>query len=144
WKTALEAVPADVLGWYQIRLGQAVTGHTPPDDVMLVQQGGGENGKTTVMGAIEKVLGDYFLAVPHRALLADNRAHPTELTEFRGARLAVLEETPEERHLNVTRLKMLVGTPTMTARKVAQDTIRWDASHTLVVNTNYRPGVDET
>jgi putative DNA primase/helicase len=144
WKTALEAVPADVLDWYQIRLGQAVTGHTPPDDVMLVQQGGGENGKTTVMGAIEKVLGDYYLAVPHRALLADSRAHTTELTEFRGARLAVLEETPEERQLNVTRLKMLVGTPTMTARKIAQDTIRWEASHTLAVNTNYRPSVNET
>lgn len=144
WKAALTALPSDVWEWYQTRLGQAITGHTPPDDVMLVQQGGGENGKTTVMGTIERALGDYYLFVPHRALLADNQAHDTELTEFRGARLAVLEELPEERRLNVTRLKRLVGTPTMTARKVFQNTLTWETSHTLIINTNYRPGVDET
>lgn len=137
-------MPSDVWDWYQVRLGQAITGHTPPDDVMLVQQGGGKNGKTTLMGAIEKVLGDYYLFVPHRALLADNQAHDTELTEFRGSRLAVLEELPEERHLNVTRLKRLVGTPTMTARKVFQDSMKRETSHTLIINTNYKPGVNET
>ena len=47
WKSALEAVPADILDWYQVRLGQAITGHMTPDDVLLVQVGSGENGKST-------------------------------------------------------------------------------------------------
>jgi putative DNA primase/helicase len=144
WDQALEAVPDGVRTWYQVRLGQAITGHMTPDDVMLIQQGGGENGKSTLMGAVERALGDYYLTVPHRALLADSRAHNTELTDFRGARFAVLEELPEERFLNVTRLKMLVGTPTMKARKIAQNDMTWDATHSLIVNTNYRPNVNET
>ena len=144
WDQALEAVPEDIRDWYQVRLGQAITGHMTPDDIMLIQQGGGENGKSTVMGAIERALGDFYLTVPHRALLADSRAHNTELTDFRGARFAVLEELPEERFLNVTRLKMLVGTPTMKARKIAQNDMTWDATHSLIVNTNYRPNVTET
>ena len=144
WKQALEAVPADIHDWWQIRLGQAITGHIPPDDIMLVQQGSGENGKTTLMSAIGRALGDYYLAVPHRALLAASNAHTTEMTGFWGARLAVLEELPEEHYLNTNRLKQIVGTPTMTARKIAQNDMTWDVSHSLIVNTNYRPGVSET
>ena len=144
WKAALEAVPADILGWYQVRLGQAITGHMPPDDVMLVQVGSGENGKTTLMSAVQRTVGDYYHNVPHRALLADASAHPTELADFRGVRLALLEETPEERRLSVTRLKTLVGTSQITARHIRQDSVTFDATHTLIVSTNYAPAVAET
>lgn len=113
WDAALEAVPEDVRGWYQRRMGQAVTGHRVPDDVLMVQQGGGANGKTTVVGGISRALGDYYTSVSHRALLADPSQHPTELMAFRGARLAVVEETPEERRLSIIRLKEVVGQPTV-------------------------------
>lgn len=144
WKAALESVPADIRDWYQLRLGQGITGHMTPDDIMLVQQGSGENGKTTLGGAVRAALGDYYLAVSHRALLADPRSIPTEVADFRGVRLAVLEELPEERRLAVTRLKMLVGTPEITARKLFHDSVTFTASHSLLVNTNYAPSVDET
>jgi hypothetical protein len=45
WTAALEAVSADIHGWYQVRLGQAITGYTTPDDVLLAWLGDGENGK---------------------------------------------------------------------------------------------------
>jgi P4 family phage/plasmid primase-like protien len=144
WDAALAAVPGDCLEWYQTRLGQAITGHMPPDDRLVLQQGGGENGKTTMMGAVEAVLGDYFLLVSHRALLAGADAHPTELMDFRGVRLALLEETPEERSLSVTRLKQLVGTPRITARHIRQDSVTFDATHSLFLSTNYLPVVRET
>jgi P4 family phage/plasmid primase-like protien len=144
WNAALEAVPKECREWYQVRLGQAITGHMTPDDRLILQQGGGENGKTTVMGAVEAVLGDYFLLVSHRALLASPDAHPTELMDFRGVRLALLEETPEERSLSVTRLKQLVGTPQITARKIRQDSVTFNATHSLFLSTNYLPVVKET
>ena len=145
WKAMLEAAPADILDWYQVRLGQAITGHMTPDDLMLVQVGrSGENGKSSLMAAIQRTIGDYYHAVPQRALLADASAHPTELADFQGVRLAVLEETPEERRLNVARLKLLVGTPQITARHIRQDSVTFDVTHTLIVNTNYRLSVTET
>jgi putative DNA primase/helicase len=144
WTDALEALPADLRDWYQLRLGQAITGHMTPDDMMLVQHGAGENGKGTVMAGVRKAIGDYYLDVPHRALLADSHAHPTELTEFRGARLALLEELPGGRELNVARLKQLVGTDVMTARKIARDSIHWQATHTLIVSTNSYPLITDT
>lgn len=59
-------------------------------------------------------------------------------------RLAVAEETPEARRLSVNRLKKTVGTPRITARKVHKDDVTFDATHSLMLSTNYRPLVEET
>jgi P4 family phage/plasmid primase-like protien len=148
WDRALEAVPEDVREWFQIRMGQALTGHIPPDDLILICQGGGSNGKSTVMDAFARAAGEkdgYHTVVAHRALLgnaSDN--HPTEMMDFMGARLAILEETPEAKKLDVNRAKQLAGTKAIKARRMRQDPVTFTTSHTLVINTNHRPLVDET
>jgi putative DNA primase/helicase len=146
WDTALTALPDDVAEWVQLRLGQAITGHPVPDDVLCVFQGGGSNGKTTLTTGINRTLGEgqFAVTVPERVLLASPGDHPTELMTLRGARLALLEETPEARHLNVKRLKDVLGTTTMTARLIAKDSVTWPPTHSLFLSTNYRPRVDET
>lgn len=144
WQGALNAVPQDCLPFFQVRIGQAATGHMAPDDAMLFLQGGGENGKSTVINAVMRALGDYHVLVSDRVLTADASAHPTELMDFRGARLAVSEELPEGRRLSVKRLKDTVGTPRMKARYIRQDTTEWDATHSFFLSTNYMPAVEET
>ena len=52
--TILESIPAETRDYVQLRLGQAITGYIPPDDVVMIFLGGGENGKTTVFGAIKR------------------------------------------------------------------------------------------
>lgn len=144
WEAALRALPRSVGVWMQIRIGQAATGHPTPDDIMPVAQGGGSNGKTTFTGAIARALGSHAVTVPERVLIAHPSDHPTELMTLRGARLALIEETPEARHLSVKRLKDTVGTPTMTARYIGRNNVTWDATHSLLLSTNYMPRVDET
>jgi len=144
WDKALEAVPEDVRDWYQERLGQAATGYPPPDDLLLVQVGSGENGKTTLMGGVTATLGDYSVHVGDRVLLADRSAHTTEFMDLRGARLALIEETPEERRLSVRALKQIVGTPKITARRMRQDPVTFETTHALFVSTNYLPIVEES
>ncbi|WAL67115.1 DNA polymerase [Amycolatopsis cynarae] len=144
WTAALGAVPEDVQAWWQVRMGQAATGYMTPDDMLLVQVGGGENGKTTIMTGIRGALGQYYLDVSHRALLSSPDAVPTEAMDFQGARLALLEETPEARRLEVTKLKLLVGTPQITARRMRKDPVTFEATHSLFLSTNYLPVVQET
>lgn len=144
WSAALQAVEATVADWLQVRLGQAATGYTPPDDLLVLFSGGGANGKTTILSAVQRTLGDYSTLVSDRVLLANPDAHPTEIMELRGARLAVIEETPEARRLSVARLKKVVGTPRIEARLMRQDSVTFTASHALVVSSNYRPVVEET
>lgn len=141
---ALEALPEDVRDWYQMRVGQAFTGHMTSDDVMLVQQGGGSNGKSTLTVPIKKAAGTYYVLVSDRVVLGNADQHPTEMMELKGARYALMEETPEARQLNVQQLKKVVGTPDITARKIRQDSVTFAASHSLFVNTNFAPAVTET
>lgn len=145
WEEALAAVHEDAVDWLQLRLGQAVTGHPVPDDRLVVFKGSGSNGKTTIVDGIREALGgDYAVTMPDRVLLARQGDHPTELMSLRGARLAVMEELPELGHLNVKRLKDLLGTGEMSARHIAKDTVFWKPTHTPIVTTNYLPRVDES
>ncbi len=144
WDAALGALPADVLPWWQVRLGQAATGYPPPDDVLPVCQGGGENAKTTQLGAVQRALGEHAVLVSDRVLLADPGAHPTEMMSLRGARFALIEETPEARRLSVARLKKTVGTPMITARLMRQNDVTFPATHSLFLTSNYRPQIEET
>ena len=144
WETALEALPPEVCEWMQVRFGQAATGHATPDDLLPVMQGGGSNGKSTMLAPIMRALGDFAVPVPDRVLLAKPGDHPTELMTLRGARLAVIEETPEARHLSVKRLKDVLGTDPMTARYIAKNNVSWHPTHSLFLSSNYAPAVSET
>jgi P4 family phage/plasmid primase-like protien len=145
WAKALTALPDGTAGWLQIRLGQALTGHAPPDDLIVFPRGGGSNGKSTIIDAVLGSVGsDYAVVVPERVLLANPGDHPTELMTLRGARLALMEELPELGHLNIKRVKNLAGGQTITARAIGRDNVSWVASHALFVTTNYYPRVDES
>jgi len=143
WTRALEAVPEDTRDYVQLRYGQAITGHKPPDDVVLVQIGGGENGKTTFVTGVRAALGGgYYVVVSPRVLMADENAHPTEIMELRGARIGVLEETPEDHRLRIARLKMITGEH-VTARLIRKDSVTFANTCSVIVNTNYYPAVWE-
>ena len=52
-----------------------------------------------------------------------------------------IEELPEEGVLNVKRLKDTLGTSRLSARRVFENVMQWDATHSLVQTTNYLPRV---
>ncbi|MCU1617774.1 MAG: hypothetical protein JWO98_5314 [Frankiales bacterium] len=145
WEKALEAFPSKkVAAYMQVRFGQAITGRTPDDAVMPILRGGGENGKSTILDAPRATLGSYATTLADRVLLANPGDHPTELMDLQGARFTVIEELPEGRNLNVKRLKDMVGTDTLRARRMRQDTVEFPATHSSFISTNYTPIVAET
>lgn len=144
WAKTLTAVRPDVAEWLQVRFGQAATGHMTPDDKLLLLRGGGENAKSTLLNAVQSALGTYGVLMSDKVLLADPKAHSTELTVLMGARFALAEELPDEGRLNVKRLKEVVGTPLMTARKIRENSVTWRATHSAFVSTNPLPKVTET
>jgi putative DNA primase/helicase len=141
WTKALTALPAEILPWYQVRIGQAATGYVPSDEALLMNIGPGENGKTTVTQALRHALGDYYVQIPLKALLGDSREHDTVLMLFKGARLAALEETPEEGRLNMQQVKA-VSTPQITGRYMRQDYVTYDSTHATMINSNHEPAIE--
>jgi putative DNA primase/helicase len=143
WDATVKAIRSDAREYVQTRVGQAITGYQPEDDVVTFLKGGGENGKSTFIGGVTTCMGSYYRQVSDKVLLADAKAHTTELTDLRGLRLAVIEELPEGRHLSVVLLKKITGQE-ITARRMKQDTMTWAATHTTLVTTNYETVVSET
>lgn len=144
WDQCLTALEPDVAEWMRFRVGQAVTGRISSDDKMPVGQGGGSNGKSTFLAALRSALGEYVTFIPDKLLRAGVNDHPTELMTLFGARIAVIDETPEAAQLNVQRLKSVVGAEWITARQIHKDNVTWKATHSLFVMTNYVPAITET
>ena len=144
WDKALCAIPEETHEWYRDRIGQALTGFPVPDHVLVISHGSGANGKSTLVNIFRRMVGTYGVLVSDRLLMGSTDQHPTEFMDLRGARYAVLEETPEARHLNVHSLKRTLGTERITARRIRQDPVEFITSHSLFINTNYKPVVTET
>ncbi len=144
WTAAQGALPAEALDWTQLRFGQAATGHQPDDDKMITLKGGGENGKSTLLVGVKRALGAYAVLVPDQLLTASSESHPADLMTLRGARLALIEETPDQGRLNVARLKKILGTPEISARLMRQNFTTFRATHALVLSTNYKLIVAES
>lgn len=144
WDAALGAVTPQVADWLQLRLGQGLTGYVPDDDVLPVLKGGGENGKSTLLGAALEAVGDYGEIIPDKVLLGKPDDHSTEKMTLRGLRIAVQEETPEGRRLNIAQIKKILGAPAITARYTHKDNVTFVPVCSVFVSTNYELSVDET
>jgi len=138
----LSALPDEVRDWMQVRIGQAATGHMTPDDLLCVLQGSGQNAKSTLLEGIATALGSYHAVVSDRVIMGDITRD--EIMVLQGARSAWLEETPEAAHLDVVKLKKIVGTSEITGHHLYKSTITWKASHSLFITTNYVPMVNES
>jgi len=144
WTQALGAIPADTIDWLQQRIGQAAIGTIEPQGLLLVFHGSGANGKTTILSGCRDALGDFAMVIPDKVIMANHNDHTTELTTLKGARFALIEETAEARRLNVARIKKLVETPEMSARRIRENEMSWKSTHTIFLTTNYKPIIEET
>ena len=106
--------------------------------------GVGANGKSALVGTLMEVAGSYATMLTERVIISQKAAHSTDMTDLLGARVAVLEELPEAGNLSSKRIKNIVGTPELRARKMFQDNITWKATHTIFITTNHLPRITET
>jgi P4 family phage/plasmid primase-like protien len=141
WDKILLAMDEGIVPWMQVRMGQAATGYRTPDDRVPLLQGTGNNGKTTYTAGISGALGTYHQLVPDGLLLG--KAQRDESMTLRGARYALMEETPQGAQLSSVMLKKATS-PEMEGHHLYASTTTWTTSHSLFITTNYRPVVTET
>jgi putative DNA primase/helicase len=146
WTKALEALPQPEREWLQVRIGQAVTGHTTPDGIMPILQGAGENGKSalTTDGPVPALGGYASMASTKLFQASKGTEHSEERATLRGQRLVIAEELTEGRSLDITALKQIQDVGMITARHVYQKNMTFGSSHSLLTTTNYVPVVSET
>lgn len=141
----LESVPDDSREFLQLFAGQSLTGHQPSTQVALFLHGRGSNGKSTFLDLMMKTSGDYGrLQAPSVLLSEKNGGDKFALSDIEGLRLAVVEELPNAKVLDTTALKRLVGTSSITSRRLYENNRSFTNQATVFVTCNRLPMINET
>ena len=145
WAAFLETILPDesVRTFVQRLVGAAVVG-TQRDHVLPILFGTGANGKSTLLGALDRTLGDYAGKVAVTVLTGateDRTGATPELVALRGRRLVVADEPEAGARLREAMIKRLTGGDRIVARGLYSDPIEFTPAHTLLLVTNHRPQV---
>lgn len=111
------------------------------EHVLPILTGTGANGKGTFYKAVLWALGDYGSTVEPDLLMHRQGAHPTGEMDLLGRRLVVVSESERDRRLAEATMKRLTGGDTIRARRMRQDFVEFDPSHTPLLITNHLPKV---
>ena len=113
------------------------------DHVLFFCHGGGANGKSTFLNALQSTLGrDYAIqAAPGLILNSGREEHTTGLTDLCGARMVICSEIGAGRALNEDLVKRLTGGEPIRARRMRQDFWEFEPTHHLWAGANAIPEV---
>jgi P4 family phage/plasmid primase-like protien len=131
-----------VIDFVQRWHGYAATGSTR-EHYLVIHWGAGSNGKSTLIKAVESVLGDYATAAPTGLLTAkdgDGR-HPAEIAKLQGRRLVTASESEDGAKLREAFVKQMTGGDTLTARRMYGDWFDFKPTHKLQLFTNSKPQI---
>jgi len=121
--------------------GYTLTGDVS-EHVLPFAHGGGANGKTTLFGTLQRLLGDYAVQLdPHVLMDTGHEQHPTGLTDLRGARMAATVETEAGRRLAEVLVKQLTGGDPIRARRMRCDFFQFAPTHKLWLAGNHLPTI---
>jgi putative DNA primase/helicase len=116
------------------------------EQILPFALGAGANGKTTLLGAIQRIIGigdtGYAVSAPAEILLATrNTDHPATIAQLAGARVVVTSELEEGQHFAEARVKQLTGRDAINARFMRQNPFTFTPTHTLWLLANHQPSV---
>ncbi len=135
---------AELIAYVQRALGYSITADVS-EHVLFFPHGGGRNGKSTLLGTAQTVLGDYArTADPELLLQRRGEVHPTNIAALHGSRFVTSIETEDGRRFAEVLVKWLTGGDRLTARHMRQDFFEFDPTHHLWLAANHKPAVRGT
>lgn len=136
----------DVRLWIQKFIGYCLTGCVD-EQIFVIFQGGGANGKSVFIEVIKKVLGDYSRTVQfdtfvHREKTASEPRN--DLAALDKVRLVVANEGAEGARLDESIIKACTGDDKITARFLHKEFFEYEARFKVVLVTNHKPVITGT
>jgi len=135
----------ELIAYVQRALGYSLTGNVS-EQALFVCEGGGANGKSTLLNILLDLLGaDYGMKAPTDLLVARaQRSHPTELADLFGKRFVAAIETEADQRLAESLVKELTGGDRIRARRMRQDFWEFSPTHKIWLATNHLPAIRGT
>lgn len=134
----------ELMRFLQVSAGLMLTGDVSPQ-LLWCHSGVGSNGKSTFLGAIANMLGDYAVAAPPNFLMMQQgSSHPTELAMLYGKRLVTAIECEGGQRMRESFVKMLTGGDKLAARRMREDFWMMDPTWHVHVSYNTPPTLNGT
>lgn len=134
----------NLIDYVQRLLGYCLTGNVS-EQVLPILFGVGANGKSTLLGVVLEMFGDYGMKAPPDLLLARRGdAHPTERADLAGKRFVAATETGEGRRMAESMVKELTGSDRIRARRMREDFWEFSPTHKILIATNHKPFIRGT
>ncbi len=125
-------------------LGYGLTGDIR-EQCLVMLEGKGANGKSTLMATIARVMGDYAVNAPIETFLHSdtrNGSGPTpDLARLPGARLIRTSEPEPGARLSESRIKQFTGGEDVTARGLNKDFMDFVPTGHIAMSFNVRPAI---
>jgi putative DNA primase/helicase len=130
-------------GLLQRVFGMCLSGDATAEVLILIQGEGGA-GKTTLSEAFLTMIGDYGVKLPFETLCLNQRGRQSgaaqpDLVRLRGARFAYASEGDEASRLDAGVVKMLTGNEKVSCRALHKDPIEFPQTWKLALVSNYEP-----
>jgi putative DNA primase/helicase len=135
---------ADLIAYMQRCVGYALTGNVDEHCLWLLH-GSGCNGKSTFLGTVLALLGDYGLQAVSELLMArSHEAHPTERADLFRKRFVATIEVDQGKRLAESLMKQMTGGDRIRARRLYQDFFEFEPTHKIFLAANHKPEVAGT
>jgi len=136
----------ELVCFLQRLIGHALTGDATGKYLVFLYGPKGNNGKSTLVETITRLLGPYALKSPSEMVMS--RSHrgtiPNDIARLRGVRFTVTNEVDEGMKLSESVVKDLTGNDTLTARFMRGEFFDFRPSHKLWVYGNQQPEIRGT
>ena len=134
----------ELVGFVRRLLGYCLTGLVH-EHVLPVLHGVGANGKSTLIGVVQDLLGDHAMTAPGGLVIRhDHEPHAERIAALRGRRLVVSNELEQRAVLAEQTVKMLTGGDTLSARELYGRRFNFTPSHKVLLVSNHKPKVRGT
>ena len=131
---------------FQIALGHSLTGIA--SQYFIICYGGGRNGKDSLLGTVQSILGEYAGVVPPETLQAikneSAKSASEDVASMDGKRLIVTSEPNRQVTLKMELIKRLTGGNKISSRRNYGHQYTFTPKMAMFLMTNHRPKIDET
>lgn len=136
---------ADLIGYMQRALGYSLTGDTS-EEVFFVGYGTGANGKSTLFGVVQEIMGDYATTTRAETVLAKRNPEsiPNDVAALLGARFVTAIEAEEGRRLASGLVKSMTGRDKLSARFMRSEFFEFVPSFKLWLGVNHKPRIRDS
>jgi putative DNA primase/helicase len=148
WLGFLDRVVAgdkDLVRFLQRAIGYSLTG-SAREQCLFILYGTGANGKSTFLGTISQLLGEYASSTPTETLLVKTGGGgiPNDVARLKGARFVSAIEAEDGRRLAEALIKQMTGGDTMTARFLYGEFFEFLPEFKIFLAVNHKPLIRNT